>query len=310
MHLLFAHPGTPPEEWVAALRAALPEHRVSIWNPNAPATGADVALVWKPPANLFTHETQLKTIFNLGAGVDAVLALPTFPADARLIRLEDAGMAVQMAEYVLFALARASRDFDVYDAQQRAGQWQPAPGTLRADWPVGILGLGRIGLQVAQTLASLGYDVAGWSRSGRDDVAGMTSYAGAEALPAFLARTRVLVNVLPLTAETRGFIDASVLAQLKSGAHVINVGRGESLVEKDLLAALASGQVAGASLDVFETEPLPQDHPFWRDARVHITPHVAARTLLEESIAQIASKVRALAAGQPITGIVSRDRGY
>jgi len=120
----------------------------------------------------------------------------------------------------------------------------------------------------------------------------------------------VLVNVLPLTADTRGFIDASVLAQLQPGAHVINVGRGESLVESDLLAALASGQVAGASLDVFETEPLPQDHPFWSDARVHITPHVAARTLLEESIAQIAAKVRALAAGQPITGIVSRDRGY
>ena len=172
-----------------------------------------------------------------------------------------------------------------------------------------MLGLGQVGARVAQTLAGFGYPVAGWSRSPRE-IPGVESFAGEAALPAFLARTRFLVNVLPLTPDTRGILNRETLSKLLPDAHLVNVGRGEHLVEEDLVQMLEEGEIAGATLDVFHTEPLPTDHPFWRDPRVHVTPHIAARTLRDESIEQIAGKVAQLMRGEPITGVVERTRGY
>ncbi len=231
------------------------------------------------------------------------------PPHVRIVRLEDAGMSVQMAEYALYALLRVSRDFEAFDQSQARQHWDTREGTRQADWPVGVLGLGQVGARVAQTLAEFGYPVAGWSRTPRE-ITGVESFSGQEALPAFLARTRFLVNVLPLTPDTRGILNRDTLGQLLPEAHLVNVGRGEHLVEEDLVQMLEEGEIAGATLDVFHTEPLPQDHPFWRDPRVHVTPHIAARTLRDESIAQIAAKVAQLMRGEPITGVVERSRGY
>jgi glyoxylate/hydroxypyruvate reductase A len=308
MRVLFAYPNEVADPWLVALRLALPDIAFSVWNPSGPPVGADAALVWRPPKALFEQEPTLKVIFNLGAGVDALLATD-IPAAIRIVRLEDAGMALQMAEYAAFALARLSRDFDFYEANQKHARWQPARGTPRSAWPVGVLGLGAIGRQVADTLAALGYDVRGWSRTPRQ-LEGIDTFAGAAQWPDFLARTRVLINVLPLTDETRDLIDHRCLSQLLPGAHVINVGRGETLVEEDLLSQMESGHVAGATLDVFRTEPLPADHPFWRDRRIYITPHVAARTLRIESIAQIVENLKRLLRGETLRGVVDRERGY
>jgi len=166
-----------------------------------------------------------------------------------------------------------------------------------------------IGSRVAQAAAQFGYPVAGWARSKRE-LAGVDVFAGAEQLPALLSRTRVLVNTLPLTPETRDILNRDTLAQLLPQAHVINVGRGQHLVEKDLLDAIERGHVAGATLDVFRTEPLPAGHPFWRHPAITVTPHASARTLRDESIAQIADKIRQLQRGEAITGVVDRVRGY
>ena len=298
MHILFACPHHDPDAWVPLLQAAMPGCRISVWNPEGPPSGAQAALVWRPPAELFAHETGLHTLFNLGAGVDALLKMPEIPPHVRIVRLEDAGMAVQMAEYALYALLRVARDFEAFDQAQARQHWDTRDGTRQADWPVGVLGLGQVG-----------YPVAGWARTPRE-IPGVEVYAGREALPDFLARTRFLINVLPLTPDTQDILNRDTLSRLLPGAHLVNVGRGEHLVEEDLVAMLEEGEIAGATLDVFRTEPLPADHPFWRDPRVHVTPHIAARTLRDESIAQIAGKVAALMRGEAITGVVERGRGY
>jgi glyoxylate/hydroxypyruvate reductase A len=308
MRVLFAYSNETADPWLAALRSALPDIEFSVWNPSAASVGADAALAWMPPKALFEQEPTLRTLFNLGAGVDALLA-GDIPASVQIVRLEDAGMAQQMAEYAVFALARVSRDFDFYAVNQADMCWRVAPGTSREAWPVGVLGLGAIGRHVAGTLAALGYDVAGWSRTSHT-VENISTFSGVAQWPDFLARTRVLINVLPLTDETRNLIDRRCLSQLLPDAHVINVGRGETLVEEDLLAQMNSGHIAGATLDVFRTEPLPPHHPFWRDQRIHITPHVAARTLRSESIAQIVENLKRLLRGEPLRGVVDRARGY
>jgi len=298
-----------PREWTEPLQAALPEAEVVAWRAEQPVQDAELAVVWNPPAELFERERGLRAAFNLGAGVDALFRLETLPPDFPVVRLEDAGMAVQMAEYAAHALVRASRQFDVYDAQQRAGQWNPLPELDRTQWPVGVLGMGVMGTRVAQTLAGMDYPVAGWSRSGNAPQ-GVQAFGGADALPAFLARTRVLVNTLPLTDETRDLLRRDTLSQLLPGAHLINMGRGEHLVEEDLLALLDSGHMAGAALDVFREEPLPAGHPFWSHPRVAITPHIAAISLRRETVAQLAAKIRAFLRGEPVTGMVTRRRGY
>ena len=303
MHILFACPLHDPDAWVPRLQAAMPGCRISVWDPEGPPSGAEAALVWRPPAELFAHEQGIRTLFNLGAGVDALLKMKEIPPQVSIVRLEDAGMSVQMAEYALYALLRVSRDFQAFDEAQARQHWDTREGTRPADWPVGVLGLGQVGARVAQTLAGFGYPVAGWSRTPRD-LPGVQSYAGEQALPAFLARTRFLVNVLPLTPGTVGILNRDTLSQLLPDAHLVNVGRGDHLVEEDLVEMLEEGEIAGATLDVFRTEPLPKDHPFWRDPRVHVTPHIAARTLRDESIAQIAAKVAQLMRGEPISGVV------
>lgn len=298
-----------PESWIQPLQALVPQAEIHNWVDDGQPIGAQLAVVWNPPRDIFMRETGLKAVFNLGAGVDALFRLTGLGDDVPIVRLEDAGMAVQMAEYAMYALLRASRQFDRYEGQQKQGQWEPLPDIQREKWPVGVMGMGLMGARVAQTLAGLDYPVAGWSRSGKD-LPGIEGFAGHEQLPAFLARTRVLINVLPLTSETSGILCRKTLQQLLPDAHVINVGRGGHLVEEDLLALLDSGHIQGATLDVFRQEPLPQEHPFWTHPRVTITPHVAAASLRETSIAQVAGNINRYLRGEPLTGVVVRGRGY
>ena len=322
--------GTAPEPWQQGLSAALPEAVVSIWQPGMPqpaqADLADLAVVWAPPQAFIDEQTSLKALFNIGAGVDALLRL-RLPPDLAVVRLDDAGMAVQMAEYVCQAVIRHFRELDVSEAEMAAGKWAFRKPRQRADFAVGVLGLGVLGTRVAQALRMFEFPVNGWSRtakssqpvtppatqSGTGTLDGVRFFAGDAQLPEFLAASRVLVNLLPLTAQTENILNRSTLSQLQPGGYVINVARGAHLVETDLLALLDSGHLAGATLDVFRTEPLPEGHPFWHHPRLTLTPHTSARTLRDDSIAQIASKIRALAAGQPVSslaGVVDHGLGY
>jgi len=307
--ILFVSPDPRPERWITPLQAALPDAELIAWQDDMPPQQADYALVWQPPAVLFENEPGLKAIFNLGAGVDALLKLPALPEALPIYRLEDAGMSAQMAEYLVHQIAEITRAMPVYRQQQQDKHWKMQAPCRRKDWPIGLLGLGQIGNKAAQALALLEYPVASWTRKAKT-FPGVESFSGQDALASFLGRTRILINTLPLTAETQGILNQSLLSQLQPQSVLINVGRGQHLNEDDLLAALDEGQLLHAVLDVFEQEPLPETHPFWSHPQITLTPHISAPTLREETIRQIAEKLQALQAGESISGQVDRQRGY
>ena len=307
MKILLQPPRGEVEPWRAALASALPDASIGVW-PDAPPE-PDYALVWRPPAELFARVRPAKAIFNLGAGVDVLLAAPMLPGDVPVIRLEDAGMAAQMAEYVTLAVLRVYREADAYAAQQRAGCWQPRPGIAKSGFGVGILGFGVLGHAVASVLAPFGFPLRAWSLR-RKLSPPVESFAGRAELRPFLASSRVLVCLLPSTPDTRGLLGGAVLEALPRGAHLVNVARGDIVVDEDLVASLDRGHLAGATLDVFRDEPLPPGHPFWHHPRITLTPHTSAVTRVEDSVAQVAGKIRRLERGEPVTGIVDRARGY
>jgi glyoxylate/hydroxypyruvate reductase A len=309
MRITFCCTDTQPAPWLEGLRAALPGASVENWQPGA--APADYAVVWAPPQDFLDSQPALKAIFNTGAGVDALMKL-RLPAGVPVVRLDDAGMAVQMAEYVCHAVIRHFRELDVYEAEAAEDRWTYRKPRRRAEFSVGIMGLGVLGARVSQSLAQFDFPVLGWSRSPRQ-LAGVQCFAGEAGLADFLAATQVLVCLLPLTPQTEGIMRRETLRQLKPGAYVINVARGGHLVDEDLLTLIDSGHLAGATLDVFRTEPLPAGHPFWQQPKITITPHTSARTLRDETIAQIAGKMAALENGQPIAslaGVVNPHQGY
>ncbi|MGN6701374.1 MAG: 2-hydroxyacid dehydrogenase, partial [Burkholderiaceae bacterium] len=292
LDILFQSAAGDAEAWLAGFQAALPQARLRVWRDGDDAP-ADYAIVWKPPAAMLRGRTALKAIFNLGAGVDAILDLgDALPPGVPVVRLDDAGMGAQMGEYVAHAVLRHFRRFDAYAAQAAQGLWKPLPPRDRRDFTVGILGLGVLGTKIAQALAPFGFRLTGWSRTPKA-VPGVACHAGADGLDAFLHGANVLVCVLPLTAGTRGILNRDTLGKLPRGGYVVNVARGAHVVEDDLLALVRSGHLAGAALDVFAEEPLPPNHPFRREPNITITPHIAALTLRDESIAQIAGKIAA-----------------
>jgi glyoxylate/hydroxypyruvate reductase len=309
--LLFYTAASNSAAWLDALARAMPGASIGTWPEVATGAtdGADYALVWKPPPELLAKLKSAKAIFNLGAGVDSLDSIPRSLPAVPLIRLEDAGMAEQMAEYVVHAVLRRYREFEAYAESQRDALWQPRERIDKSGFRIGILGMGVLGVSVAAALAPFGFPIDGWSRS-RKQIPDVRSFAGAAELGAFLGRCRVLVCMLPLTAETRGMLNRATLSQLSKGAYVVNVSRGALLIDEDLLALIESGAIDGATLDVFQEEPLPPAHAFWHHPRITVTPHVSAVTRIEESVAQIAAKIRRLESGLPVSGVVDRARFY
>ena len=306
MRISFCCTDTKAQPWLEGLRAAFPGADVEVWS--AGSAPADYAVVWAPPQQFMDEQTQLKGIFNIGAGVDALLTL-RLPPGVPVVRLDDAGMSVQMAEYVCHAVIRHFREFDGYEADARQGKWSYRKPRLRTDFPVGVMGLGVLGARVSRALAQFDFPVMGWSRSAKV-IDGVQCFSGQAGFNDFLAATRILVCLLPLTPDTEGIMCRETLARLQPGGYVINVARGSHLVDDDLIALIDSGNLAGATLDVFRTEPLPAAHPFWAHPNITVTPHTSARTLREESIAQIAGKIAALQRGEAVAGVVDPARGY
>lgn len=309
MRVTFCCTDTKAQPWLDGLCAALPGAEVQEWLPGAQL--ADYAVVWAPPQQFFDEQTALKGIFNIGAGVDALVKLH-LPAGAAVVRLDDAGMSVQMAEYVCHAAIRHFREFDGYEADVSGGKWSYRKPRNRADFPIGVMGLGVLGERVALALKQFEFPVQGWSRSAKT-IDGVQCFSGDDGFKKFLARTRILVCLLPLTLETENIMRRENLTQLMPQAYVINVARGAHLVDDDLLALIDSGHIAGATLDVFRQEPLPPEHPFWLHPKITVTPHTSARTLRLETIAQIAAKIISMHNGAPlasIAGVVDVKKGY
>ncbi|MES2999299.1 MAG: glyoxylate/hydroxypyruvate reductase A [Pseudomonadota bacterium] len=306
MRISFCCTGTKVAPWIDSLREALPQADIDEWRPGAPQ--ADYGVVWVPPQQFLDEQPGLKGIFNIGAGVDALLKLK-LPPKAVVVRIDDGGMAVQMAEFVCHALIRHFRELDVYEAEIAQGQWSFRKPRNRKEFPVGIMGLGVLGQRVAQAVARFDFPVLGWSRTAKE-IDGVTCFSGAGTFDDFLRATRVLVCLLPLTPDTMGIMNHRTLSLLRPEGYVINVARGGHLVEEDLVPLLDTGHLAGATLDVFRTEPLPAGHPFWKHPKISVTPHTSARTLREETIEQIVGKILAHERGEPIAGVVDPQRGY
>lgn len=307
--MLYLYSPDQQDLYFRLLKNALPDWRIACWPEEENHEAVTHAAVWMPPAGFFKRFPNLQVVFAMGAGVDRLLQRDDIPANVKLIRLTDAGMAQQMIEYCLYGVLHYQRQMDIYRQQQAGNRWVQQPTRLARDVRVSVLGLGELGRQVAQDLAKRGYRVSGWSRTPRR-IENVACVSGEEGLRALLAETDVLFSVLPATPETRHLLDAERLALLPKDAALINAGRG-SLIDQDaLLALLNRGHLRFVLLDVFEKEPLPADHSFWRHPRVIITPHVGADTVPEEAVDQIVTNLRALDSGMPVTGLVDRTRGY
>lgn len=310
--MLYVYAPEQGDLYASLLRAALPHWRIAAWPAPVDAAAVTHVAAWAPPPGFFAPFTQLRAVFNLGAGVDALLTREDLPASVELVRLTDAGMAAQMTEYCLYGVLHWQREMDAYRRQQAEGVWAQGQTRLRAGVRVGILGLGELGGRVARDLAGMGYRVSGWSRGPRR-IDGVVCRHGDDGLTETLATSDVLFCVLPATAATRQLLDAARLACLPEGAALINAGRGSLIDEAALLARLDDGRLRFAMLDVFSVEPLPADHPFWHHPRVIMTPHVAADTVAGEAVRQIAAHLGGSGgggdAGAP-AGRIDRQRGY
>lgn len=308
MALIFYSPINPAEVWEAELKKHIPDLDFRRWEEPGDPAEIDMALCWKPPAGGLAKFPNLKVIFSLAAGVDHLLSDPDLP-DVPIVRMVEPSLTAGVAEYVTLHVLRHHKDQRRFEEQQKARVWAeyfaPPAWTRR----VGILGMGEIGGEAARMLKAVGFDVAGWSRT-QKDVEGVASYFGQDQLDGFLARTDILVCILPKTAETEDILNVGLFAKLPKGASLINAGRGDQLVEEDLLDALVSGQISEATLDVFRTEPLPQDHPFWAHPKITVTPHSGGDPFPGVAGGIVAENILRFRRGEPLPNLFDPKAGY
>ncbi|MCW5660904.1 MAG: glyoxylate/hydroxypyruvate reductase A [Burkholderiaceae bacterium] len=300
------------DQWRALLTQAMPKHHLVTSGELFDRMRIEVAIVANPAPHSLDGLPRLRLIQSLWAGVDRLFDDPTLPPDVPIARMVDPALTAAMSETALWAVLSLHRGFFVYQRQQRNAVWRQLPQRRADELPVTLLGLGTLGLACARALAQQGYRVTAWTRDGspRDVPAGVVHVHGDDALWPCLNGTAIVVNLLPLTPATRGLLDARFFGALPRGAALVNLARGAHVVEADLRAALGSGRLGHAVLDVFDSEPLDPKHPFWRHPKVTVLPHVAALTDPRSATAVVASNVRALAEGQPIAHLVDRTRGY
>lgn len=305
----YSSAGEHAEKWRGALAAVLPDLIFLPWQDVTDPAAVDAALCWLPPEGWLASLPNLKMVHSLGAGVDHVFLDKLYPAHVPLVRLVDPYMTRAMTEYVTFQVLRLHLREPTYRRQQQDLLWKAHSPPRASERRIGILGLGELGAASAASLVGLGFDVAGWSRTPKT-LEGVTCFAGDDGFKAFLARTEILVCLLPLTPSTEGILSAAAFALMPRGAGIINVGRGRHLVEADLLVALDSGQLSEAVLDVFPKEPLAKDHPFWKHERIVVTPHVAALTNPGTASLVVAENLRRLMRGETFPDRVDLSSGY
>lgn len=310
MSILFYCENDTDNQTFHALNKQLPDHDIHLWPECGDPTTVDTAVVWQPPNSFFNGLSNLKHVLSIAAGVDHLLNHPGLPSNVSIVRLTDAGMADPMADYVLYGVLHAQRQMTALRIEQTNAHWNHRLKPLRkTDIHVGILGAGQLGSHTAKRLVANGYRVSCWSRT-QKEIATTTNYSGETGLTTMLSLCNVLVCLLPLTASTKGILSDSVFESLPTGAFIINAARGDHLDENALLNALETEQLSGALLDVFQTEPLPDTHPFWSHERIVVTPHVAAPTPAQEAVEQIAESIRLLNRGETPAGLVDRHSGY
>ena len=294
--------------WEASFAARLPEFEINELLSEAGAA-SDVALVWAPPPHAFADCANLRGIIMQGQGVDHMMRDSTVPRDIPLVRLIDPDMANALSHWAILNALDFWRDGDSYRAQQATRQWHSLPQRPATGARVGILGVGAIGTVIARRFAALGFDVRGFARSPKQ-IDGVEVFVGMDQLADFADGLDIVVSVLPLTPQTTGIMNAAFFDRLAPGAFIINGGRGPQVEDDDLLAALDSGRLGGAALDVFAVEPLPDDNPFWTHPKVRVWPHVAAQTNAFSAADQVAQAIQRMMAGEEPANRVDWARGY
>lgn len=298
-----------PRPFVNALKAVDDSLDIRIWPDDGDKSEITMALCWQHPTGALNAYPNLACICSLGAGVDHLLADPDLPVSVPVVRIVDDTLATQMFDYVYTAIMYFVHHFDRFNTQQRQHQWLPHQAKAIEQVKIGIMGLGQLGGHVAKRLVDLDFSVSGWSRSNKF-IVDVKCFSGDEELQSFLARSHILVNLLPLTEQTQDRLNAELFAQLPQGAYVINVGRGRHLVDEDLIAFLDNHHLAGACLDVFRMEPLPASHPFWSHPAITVTPHCSSLTSPEAVASQIVDNYYRAKQGKPLLNPVDVKLGY
>jgi glyoxylate/hydroxypyruvate reductase A len=312
--ILLAITGWNPKGWDERFRALAPDRDIRLW-PMRMGDPSEIAYAcaWKPPPDLLATFPNLKAVFSLGAGVDHLTGDPALP-HVPVARIVDPDLTMRMTEYVVLHALMIQRRQRQYDAQQRQRVWRDLHDSPARDVTVGVMGLGELGRSAVAALGSLGFQVVGWSRTPKV-MADVETFHGSDGLDAFLARTEILVCLLPHTPATEGILNLALFRKLKrdgavGGAWLINAGRGMLQVDDDILAGLDEGALAGAVLDVFPTEPLPKDSPFWSHSKVTITPHNAAASDPRALVRYVLAQIERFERGEPIENVVDRSAGY
>jgi glyoxylate/hydroxypyruvate reductase A len=309
MTLLIIAPELEVEMFADELKRLDPDLDIRLWPQFGNADTVEFVLTWHHPLGEFNQFKNLKCIASLGAGIDHILRDPDLPHGIPITRVVQSSMSQFMSEYVILSVLHYCRQFDIYKNDLAAKRWQPSIPLLARDIGIGIMGMGQLGADAARKLTQLEFKVAGWSQTLKN-IDGVKSFAGDHTLDDFLCRTHILVCLLPLTPSTRGILNRRTFEKLPAGAYLINVARGAHLIEEDLLTALESGHLAGACLDVFQTEPLPADHPFWDHPNIMITPHISSITDPLAVMPQILKNYERMKSGKSFKHVVDRERGY
>lgn len=309
MSVLIVSPGKDPEKWVEALKNQHPGMNIYVYPEEHDPQEVEFALCWNHPRGLFKNYPNLKVIASMGAGVDHIVNDPGLPDDVKITRVVDEMLTNDMSDFVLSQVMNHVRGLHGYTKAQKDKKWETFQYKRPKDTKVGIMGLGVLGNDAANKLTKNGFDVYAWTRT-QKECNNITCFHGKEQLEEFLKNSEILVCLLPLTEDTENILNADLFDMLPEGAYVINVARGQHLVEHDLMEMIDKGHLSGASLDVFREEPLPEEHPFWEHPRINITPHIASLTNPESVIPQIVDNYERMKENEPLKNTVEMNKGY
>lgn len=309
MSIVIISPNRNIEPWINSLKKVEPKIDIQIFGKDNNQGESDFALSWNHPIGAFSNYPNLKCISSMGAGVDHLLNDPDLPKNITITRIVDPELSQSMFEFILSLIMNHLRGLTGYKIEQSYTIWEPKPYIRMKDVNIGIMGIGAIGTHSALQLNKLGFKVSGWASS-KKEIKDVTVFYGDKQLPDFLKDSHILICLLPLTKETQGILNEATFRLLPKNAFVINVARGQHLVDLDLIELIDNGHLSGASLDVFSDEPLAKEHPFWKHPKINITPHIASLTNPNSVAPQIIENYKRMKENRPLLNVVSRNKGY
>lgn len=306
MSLAIISPGKNAQPWIEVLKNQNPDLTIQVYPEIKDPESVEVVMLWNHPQGILSNYPNLKLISSMGAGVDHILRDETIPEDIPVVRIVDEKLTFSMTNYVIMGVLNFHRQITRYQEDQKKKVWDMSNPEI--DVKIGVMGVGALGGDVLEKLDFMGFPVAGFGFSEKKDFP--YPYYSKDKLSEFLEAVNVIVCLLPLTPDTENILNLELFSKCKKGSYLINVARGKHLVEEDLLEALDKGFLSGALLDVYRTEPLPKDHPFWEESRIQITPHIASVTNPKAAAPQVVDNIRRIQSNQPLQNLVIRERGY